>query len=178
MQTGLDQVKSSWLRCGYSDHPAQLCFELFAELLRDRVISLERLRRVLFDGRMILDSHRFRPASTRFQNSVSFNGWTCPLSISRSRRSTSASSSASDQSSPSGGRELSNDSASKTRCSTGKASSVFSISARADMYIAYRSGSALASQSWTRANARVAETIHSASFPGDFIFRPCRTVTA
>ena len=85
----------------------------------------QRLRHVLLNGGMILDSHRFRPASTRLQNSASFSGWTWPFSISRSRRSTSAISSASDHASPTGGREPNNDSASNTRCSTGNASTVF-----------------------------------------------------
>jgi hypothetical protein len=77
-EAGLDQVKHSWFRCGNSDHSAQLRFELLAEVLRDRIVSLQRLRHVLLDGGMIFDPHRFRPASTRLQNSTSFNGWIWP----------------------------------------------------------------------------------------------------
>jgi len=136
-ETRLDQEKSPGLRRCCGDDPAQLRLEVLAQPLRHRVVALQRLRHVPLDGGMILDSHRLRLASTRSQNSVSFNGCTCPLWISRSRRSASASSCASDHSSSTGGREPRIDSTSSTRCSMGSASTVFSISSRTDMRAAY-----------------------------------------
>src|SRR5450759_5470188 len=133
VETRFDRLKSPGLCCGHGDHPAQLRVELFTQPLRHRVVTSQGFCYILLDGGVVLDSHRLLPASTRLQNSASESGWTWPLSISCSRRSTSASSSASDHTSPAGGSEFNNDSASTTRCSTGKASTVFSISSITDM---------------------------------------------
>src|ERR1041384_2196761 len=70
---------------------------------------------------------------------LGFREWlNLAASTSRSRRSTSACSSPADPSSPGGGSEPSNDSASRARCS-GKASTAFSSSLIADTPTGYDS---------------------------------------
>ena len=60
--------------CSQRNRPLQLCFEFLAQLLRNDIVTLERLCHILLDGRMELDIHRLRTASTRFQNSASGTG--------------------------------------------------------------------------------------------------------
>ena len=130
MITGFDWMKAVWISGGHCDHPAELCFELIAKMLRNRIVMFQGIRQIVPDGRMEFDSHFLRRASTRRSNSSSLIGWTRPDSISRSRRSTSSISCASDQSSGKGGSELRSASASSARWETGSANTVFSISAK------------------------------------------------
>src|SRR6188508_127095 len=76
METRLDRVKSPRLCGGLGDYPAQLPLELLAQPLRHCIVTPQRLGHILLDGGMVLDSHRLRPASTRFQNSASGSGRT------------------------------------------------------------------------------------------------------
>ena len=130
-------MKSPGFGGSQGDHPAQLRLEFLAQALRYRGVTLERFGEILRDGGMVLDSHRWLSARTRLQNSGSVSGWTLPLSISRSRRSTSANSSSSEHAWLEGDSESSNDSASNARCATGKASSPFSISSIDGMLAGY-----------------------------------------
>src|SRR5437667_11952502 len=74
MESGLNQMKSIGLRCCHSDQPAHLRLELLPQPLRHRVVTQQRLRHLLLDSRMVFDLHRWRPVSTRLQNSASWSG--------------------------------------------------------------------------------------------------------
>jgi len=117
---------------GHGDDAAQFRFELLTQAIRNCPIASQRFRYILPNGGMVLHRHRVSFDPNFRQNSASLSGRTCPLSISFSRRSTSAISSASVISTPTGGSDPSNDSARKTRCSRGNANTFFSISSIAD----------------------------------------------
>src|SRR5262245_34779404 len=124
---------------------------------------------------MILNPHRFRSASTCLQNSASLSGCAWPVSISRSRRSTSAISCPCDHSSSTGGKDRRIDSASSTRCSTGSASTVFSISSIAAMPLAYGQAALLQESADGRLRPQdllwVGQTQHAVEdkFAGEFV---------
>src|SRR5437763_912976 len=89
------EVEAARIRGSSRNETAQLRLELLTQSARNLFIAPHRLRHVALDGGMILHPHWRPSASTRRQNSASLRAFTCPLSISISRRSTSAISSAS-----------------------------------------------------------------------------------
>src|ERR1035437_2996878 len=133
MKSWFDGMEPVRVRGSRRDDATQFRLELLTQPVRNTLVAPRRFRHVLLDGGMILNPHYLRSVSILRQNSASLKGRTCPLSISLSRRSTSAISSASVISSAAGGKDPSNDSARKTRRASGNANTLFSISSIADM---------------------------------------------
>src|SRR5262245_24232074 len=123
VNTGLYAMESIRVRRGHRDDSAKFHFKVNGEFFRNSFVAPNRFRYVLPDLRLVLSTHYLSSASTSRQNSSSVSARIRPVSISLSRRSTSASSSCSVISLPVRGTDASKDSARKTRCFNGKASS-------------------------------------------------------
>ena len=74
MEAGLDRVKPLRLSSSHSHRPAQFRFEFLSQLLRNRIVALQRLSHILLNSGMEFDAHCLRRASTRLQKSPSCKG--------------------------------------------------------------------------------------------------------